>query len=70
VRIGAAPFALGLPLMAFVAHQLWGPPYKATAQSHLKSQLSHELHRGGSVGGPARAVASAHFYDEVLTGTT
>jgi sortase A len=46
VRIGAALFALGLLLVAFVAYQLWGTAlYEAQAQSHLKSELSHELHR-------------------------
>jgi sortase A len=45
VRIGAALFALGLLLVAFVAYQLWGTGlYTAQAQSHLKSELSHELH--------------------------
>jgi sortase A len=46
VRIGAVLFALGLLLVAFVAYQLWGTAlYEAQAQSHLKSELSHELHR-------------------------
>lgn len=45
MRIGAVFFALGLLLVAFVAYQLWGTGlYTAQAQSHLKSELSHELH--------------------------
>jgi sortase A len=45
VRIGAVLFALGMLLVAFVAYQLWGTGlYTAQAQSHLKSELSHELH--------------------------
>lgn len=46
MRVGAVLFALGLLLVAFVAYQLWGTAlYEAQAQSHLKSELSHELHR-------------------------
>jgi sortase A len=46
VRIGAVLVALGLLLVAFVAYQLWGTAlYEAQAQSHLKSELSHELRR-------------------------
>jgi sortase A len=46
VRVGALLFALGLLLVAFVAYQLWGTAlYEAQAQSHLKSELSHQLHR-------------------------
>ncbi len=45
MRIGAALFALGLLLVAFVAYQLWGTAlYEAQAQSHLKSELSYQLH--------------------------
>jgi sortase A len=55
VRIGAALFALGLLLVAFVAYQLWGTGlYTAQAQSHLKSELSHELHHAL----PAKLTAS------------
>ncbi len=37
---------IGLLLIAFVAYQLWGTAlYEARAQSHLKSELAHQLHR-------------------------
>lgn len=45
MRIGAALFGIGLLLVAFVAYQLWGTSlYEARAQSHLKSELVHQLH--------------------------
>ena len=45
MRIGMVLFALGLLLVAFVAYQLWGTAlYEAQAQSHLKSELAHQLH--------------------------
>jgi sortase A len=44
-RIGAALFAIGLLLVAFVAYQLWGTAiYEAHAQTHLKSELAQKLH--------------------------
>jgi sortase A len=58
VRVGAVLFTLGLLLVAFVAYQLWGTAlYEAQAQSHLKSELSHELHRAL----PAKLTASQRF---------
>ena len=46
MRVGATFFGFGLLLVAFVAYQLWGTAlYEAQAQSHLKAELSHQLHR-------------------------
>lgn len=55
MRVGTTLFGLGLLLVAFVVYQLWGTAlYEAQAQSHLKSELSHELHRAL----PAKLTAS------------
>ena len=36
---------VGLLLVAFVAYQFWGTAlYEEQAQSHLKSELAHQLH--------------------------
>jgi sortase A len=45
VRIGFGLFTVGLLLVAFVAYQLWGTSlYEERAQSHLKTELSHQIH--------------------------
>jgi sortase A len=45
VRTGLALLGLGVLLVLFVAYQLWGTAlYTAQAQSHLKTELSHQLH--------------------------
>ncbi len=44
-RVGLVLFALGILLVSFVAYQLWGTAlYEEQAQSHLKSELAHQLH--------------------------
>jgi sortase A len=46
VRIGAGVLVVGVLLIAFVAYQLWGTGlYEEQAQSHLKSELTQQLHR-------------------------
>ena len=45
MRAGAVLLGIGVLLVAFVAYQLWGTGlYTARAQSHLKSELAHQLH--------------------------
>ncbi len=44
--VGAALFGLGVLAVAFVSYQLWGTAlYEEQAQSHLTSELAHQLHR-------------------------
>jgi sortase A len=46
VRVALGIVACGLLLLAFVAYQLWGTAlYESHAQSHLKSELTQQLHR-------------------------
>jgi sortase A len=45
VRTAAVLMGIGFLLIAFVAYQLWGTAfYEARAQSHLKTELAHQLH--------------------------
>ncbi|MHB1583519.1 MAG: class E sortase [Acidimicrobiales bacterium] len=45
-RCAVGLILLGLLILLFVAYQLWGTAfYAGHAQNHLRSQLSHQLHR-------------------------
>jgi sortase A len=59
VRAAAVLMGIGLLLIAFVAYQLWGTAfYEARAQSHLKSELAHQLHH--ALPTSASSLASHH----------
>ncbi len=73
VRTAVVLMGIGLLLIAFVAYQLWGTAfYEARAQSHLKSELAHQLHHAlpTSASGLASHRSGLHFSNKTAPATS
>ncbi len=73
VRTAVVLMGIGLLLIAFVAYQLWGTAlYEARAQSHLKSELAHQLHQAlpTSASGLASHHSGLHFSQKTAPPTS